>query len=348
MCFACQPPTPPLLAQGLAGGDGASSDGGVRGAEDPDDAGGLSGAESDVAPEGPGGPNGAGAGAGGGYAERGATHRLCPDYAADVNSPLRHVRTRIYFTSESHIHSLVNVLRYCHLGVGGGASLLEELAAMGVGGGGDGGGGERKGGSGGEGKGGGGGSGGEGASASASASAAAAPPDGGLAALVAPRAAPAGAPRAPLLTEEAAALLRATPELDYLSHVVLRLYENKGAPADAPGRFKVEVLFSCGAAHDPTRVAPPAGGHALPVLPRAPLHPGDGVPLRELSAALAPFAADARPRKRQAAVRARVRSCGWGRLDREGEGNAPVSTPLPCIPHTRTPPPFPPSHHTTR
>lgn len=44
-------------------------------------------------------------------------HRLCPTYASDVNSPMRHVRTRIYFTSESHIHSLVNVLRYCHLGV---------------------------------------------------------------------------------------------------------------------------------------------------------------------------------------------------------------------------------------
>ena len=29
-----------------------------------------------------------------------------------VNSPERHVRTRLYFTSESHIHSLVNVLRY--------------------------------------------------------------------------------------------------------------------------------------------------------------------------------------------------------------------------------------------
>lgn len=29
-----------------------------------------------------------------------------------VLSPGRHVRTRLYFTSESHIHSLVNLLRY--------------------------------------------------------------------------------------------------------------------------------------------------------------------------------------------------------------------------------------------
>lgn len=42
-------------------------------------------------------------------------HRLCPTYATDINSPLRHVRTRIYFTSESHVHSLLNVLRFSHL-----------------------------------------------------------------------------------------------------------------------------------------------------------------------------------------------------------------------------------------
>jgi inositol hexakisphosphate/diphosphoinositol-pentakisphosphate kinase len=47
--------------------------------------------------------------------EQETLHRLCPTYASDINSPLRHVRTRIYFTSESHIHSLINVLRYCHL-----------------------------------------------------------------------------------------------------------------------------------------------------------------------------------------------------------------------------------------
>lgn len=48
-------------------------------------------------------------------AETETIHRLCPTYASDINSPLRHVRTRIYFTSESHMHSLLNVLRWCHL-----------------------------------------------------------------------------------------------------------------------------------------------------------------------------------------------------------------------------------------
>eukprot|EP00854_Cymbomonas_tetramitiformis_P007464 gene7464-8888_t len=33
----------------------------------------------------------------------------------DVRSPYRHVRSRLYFTSESHIHSLINVLRFAHL-----------------------------------------------------------------------------------------------------------------------------------------------------------------------------------------------------------------------------------------
>jgi hypothetical protein len=41
-------------------------------------------------------------------------HRLAPDLAQHINSPTRHVRTRIYYTSESHIHSLVNVLRFAH------------------------------------------------------------------------------------------------------------------------------------------------------------------------------------------------------------------------------------------
>ncbi|EMS68701.1 Inositol hexakisphosphate and diphosphoinositol-pentakisphosphate kinase 1 [Triticum urartu] len=39
---------------------------------------------------------------------------LDPKYA-NVMDPERRVRTRLYFTSESHIHSLMNVLRYCYL-----------------------------------------------------------------------------------------------------------------------------------------------------------------------------------------------------------------------------------------
>ncbi|KAI5745620.1 hypothetical protein M8J76_012817 [Diaphorina citri] len=39
-------------------------------------------------------------------------NRLNPQYSHGVSSPGRHVRTRLYFTSESHIHSLLTVLRY--------------------------------------------------------------------------------------------------------------------------------------------------------------------------------------------------------------------------------------------
>ncbi|TDH71809.1 hypothetical protein CCR75_003535 [Bremia lactucae] len=40
------------------------------------------------------------------------THRLNPSYAKKIKSAHRSVRTRLYFTSESHLHSLLNVLRY--------------------------------------------------------------------------------------------------------------------------------------------------------------------------------------------------------------------------------------------
>uniref|UniRef100_A0A6P7F9R5 Inositol hexakisphosphate and diphosphoinositol-pentakisphosphate kinase n=1 Tax=Diabrotica virgifera virgifera TaxID=50390 RepID=A0A6P7F9R5_DIAVI len=39
-------------------------------------------------------------------------NRLNPRYSHGVSSPGRHVRTRLYFTSESHIHSLITVLRH--------------------------------------------------------------------------------------------------------------------------------------------------------------------------------------------------------------------------------------------
>merc|ERR1711871_725168 len=42
-------------------------------------------------------------------------NRLYPEFAQQINSPLRHVRTRVYFTSESHMHALANLLRYATL-----------------------------------------------------------------------------------------------------------------------------------------------------------------------------------------------------------------------------------------
>ena len=33
-------------------------------------------------------------------------------YSEGVSTPHRHVRTRLYFTSESHIHSLLTIFRY--------------------------------------------------------------------------------------------------------------------------------------------------------------------------------------------------------------------------------------------
>jgi Histidine phosphatase superfamily (branch 2) len=62
-------------------------------------------------------------------------HRLAPHHVHDINSPLRHVRTRIYFTSESHIHSLVNILRHEHLSgarllSGAACTLLDEMTEL--------------------------------------------------------------------------------------------------------------------------------------------------------------------------------------------------------------------------
>ncbi|XP_053741546.1 inositol hexakisphosphate and diphosphoinositol-pentakisphosphate kinase 1 isoform X1 [Synchiropus splendidus] len=48
-----------------------------------------------------------------------AVNKLHPLYSRGVMSPGRHVRTRLYFTSESHVHSLLSVFRY--------GGLLDEL-----------------------------------------------------------------------------------------------------------------------------------------------------------------------------------------------------------------------------
>lgn len=43
-------------------------------------------------------------------------------------------------------------------------------------------------------------------------------------------------------------MLRACEELDYMTHIVMRMFENTQLPLDDPHRFRVEVLFRCGGA----------------------------------------------------------------------------------------------------
>ncbi|KAM3238392.1 inositol hexakisphosphate and diphosphoinositol-pentakisphosphate kinase VIP2 isoform X2 [Capsicum annuum] len=100
-------------------------------------------------------------------------YRLDPKYA-NVRTPERHVRTRLYFTSESHIHSFMNVLRYCNLD----ESLHGEAS---------------------------------------------------------------------LVCDNALDRLFRTKELDYMSHIVLRMFENTEVALEDPKRFRIEMTFSRGA-----------------------------------------------------------------------------------------------------
>jgi inositol hexakisphosphate/diphosphoinositol-pentakisphosphate kinase len=159
-------------------------------------------------------------------------HRLCPTYAQDINSPLRHVRTRIYFTSESHCHALVNVLRYCGL-----CPATDSMCS----------------------------------SDSVSEH---------------------GTDGIPIVGEGGQRLLHSVSELDYMTHIVFRMFENKKLALDDPRRFRVEILFSPGAAHDPYEVLVMRADHVVPIVPRVPIHGGgeSGVPLASLEAACKPFA----------------------------------------------------------
>lgn len=106
--------------------------------------------------------------------EKETEYRLDPKYA-NVKTPERHVKTRLYFTSESHIHSLMNVLRYCNLD----ESLQGEES---------------------------------------------------------------------LVCLSALERLFKTKELDYMSYIVLRMFENTEQVAqDDPKRFRIELTFSRGA-----------------------------------------------------------------------------------------------------
>uniref|UniRef100_A0A7S4GK18 Inositol hexakisphosphate and diphosphoinositol-pentakisphosphate kinase n=1 Tax=Eutreptiella gymnastica TaxID=73025 RepID=A0A7S4GK18_9EUGL len=139
--------------------------------------------------------------------------RLSPEYASGILHPMRHVRTRIYFTSESHLHAIANVLRYAHLDR---PDLDPDTVMVG--------------------------------------------PDGRQA-------------------------LKEMPELDYLSSVVLRLWEDMSLPTDDPARFRVEAMLSPGTLYNE-----PQPDHCLPRMPEKHLHPGNGVTLRRVHQLLEPFA----------------------------------------------------------
>ena len=209
------------------------------------------------------------------YEEPETMHRLCPTYASDINSPLRHVRTRIYFTSESHMHSLVNLLRFCNLrstlmnSSSSAANAASRRSSMDA----------------------------TSAATSAAAAAAAATAVAAAAAAAAETATAAEGVKAtrsnsgsssstnhtqppqqeqqqqqqqqqglarcatppgplpdPLLSDQGLGLLSKTTELDYLTQLVFRLYENMSVPSNHPQRFKLEILFSPGASYDPTEV----------------------------------------------------------------------------------------------
>ncbi|KAM7279025.1 hypothetical protein ACFE04_006159 [Oxalis oulophora] len=149
-------------------------------------------------------------------------YRLDPKYA-NVKTPGRHVRTRLYFTSESHIHSLMNVLRYCNLD----ESLQGEDS---------------------------------------------------------------------LVCDSALERLHNTKELDYMSHIVLRMFENTEVPLEDPKRFRIEMTFSRGADLSPlekndTEATSLHQEHTLPIMgPERLQEPGSYLTLEKMENMIRPFA----------------------------------------------------------
>jgi len=101
------------------------------------------------------------------------------DYAADlpINTLGRRVRTRLYFTSESHLHTLLNVIRFP------------------------------------------------------------------------------GQANDHLLSSRGREIISMSPELCYLTQVVIRLFENPKKDIDDPKRFRVEIQFSPGATATPSHMS---------------------------------------------------------------------------------------------
>jgi len=58
-----------------------------------------------------------------------------------------------------------------------------------------------------------------------------------------------------LLSDKGAGLIAATPELCYLTQVVIRLFENTLKDVDDPKRFRIEILFSPGATATPSHMS---------------------------------------------------------------------------------------------
>nr|KYP69274.1 Inositol hexakisphosphate and diphosphoinositol-pentakisphosphate kinase [Cajanus cajan] len=164
-------------------------------------------------------------------------YRLDPKYA-NVKTPERHVRTRLYFTSESHIHSLMNVLRYCNLD----ESLLEEES---------------------------------------------------------------------LVCYNALERLYRTKELDYMSYIVLRMFEstepsnisnlllhvcNNLVALEDPKRFRIELTFSRGADLSPlekndSEAASLHQEHTLPIMgPERLQEIGSYLTLEKMEMMIRPFA----------------------------------------------------------
>ncbi|KAI9396451.1 hypothetical protein POPTR_004G129900v4 [Populus trichocarpa] len=148
-------------------------------------------------------------------------YRLDPKYA-NVKTPDRHVRTRLYFTSESHIHSLMNVLRYCNLD----ESLQGEDS---------------------------------------------------------------------LVCHSALERLYKTKELDYMSNIVLRMFENTEVALEDPKRFRIEMTFSRGADLSPLENDSEAISlhqeHTLPIMgPERLQEVGSYLTLEKMEMMFRPFA----------------------------------------------------------
>jgi inositol hexakisphosphate/diphosphoinositol-pentakisphosphate kinase len=126
------------------------------------------------------------------------------DYSADlpINTMGRRIRTRLYFTSESHLHTLINVLRFA--AEGDSCKYGDSFTS-------------------------------------------------------------------PVLSPSGMELLNQSKEVCYLTHFVIRLFEDTGRKISDTRRFRVEILFSAGATGTPIHQAQSTKGADLTRLDTEPL-----------------------------------------------------------------------------